>query len=621
MREKLHYQEEQVIMGEDPTRSSHLLSSVNRRTTSRSLVTLVSCAILAGALITGNVQAADQDSEGLSSGEPVISVPVVPVLEANSIPVEQTDLSSSEPEVVSGEVKDVTEQPGTMEVSPLPTTSENNLQNQDEVSTIAETSPAVTEDEVADFDLWEALGMTAEVAKRTGRVALANFPISTAVTEIPIVVSTGIDHLSVVIPREESSVSTSTAEKTTQIVVYFDRTNDSWRGEQLNYLPDFGTTRFSVRAVDNGNDTVTLYVPITKEQISVKDKVSYTVVATTASGLTFSVIDEIVNTPPVIIVDPVVVVDSEGVIDLLAPITVHDFEDGLFENDSLISQIERISYENLDSGILVTLEKGESQILTEAGDYRVTVVVSDSDGRLRSESYQLTVLPKDLPEAPMVPLPEPDLPVVDDERDDSAIEPIQEIVISIIADQIDNNSNLDPDLSKKSDSIPNQEPVVTVDTASSAPVAIAITDSVRDDSGQSTVENDRNQEPMPVQIAVEALLDSFESLETNTSVMPRLIAPSIDAFPQGIVIPFEWNQEPGLDNDSQTASDDKMSTDQETDAETDDLTTDSVLTEKGATAGASKGFSKEQSVLVHLVTFGIVALYSILSYSFLKKKR
>ncbi len=608
-------------MGEDPTRSSHLLSSVNRRTTSRSLVTLVSCAILAGALITGNVQAADQDSEGLSSGEPVISVPVVPVLEANSIPVEQTDLSSSEPEVVSGEVKDVTEQPGTMEVSPLPTTSENNLQNQDEVSTIAETSPAVTEDEVADFDLWEALGMTAEVAKRTGRVALANFPISTAVTEIPIVVSTGIDHLSVVIPREESSVSTSTAEKTTQIVVYFDRTNDSWRGEQLNYLPDFGTTRFSVRAVDNGNDTVTLYVPITKEQISVKDKVSYTVVATTASGLTFSVIDEIVNTPPVIIVDPVVVVDSEGVIDLLAPITVHDFEDGLFENDSLISQIERISYENLDSGILVTLEKGESQILTEAGDYRVTVVVSDSDGRLRSESYQLTVLPKDLPEAPMVPLPEPDLPVVDDERDDSAIEPIQEIVISIIADQIDNNSNLDPDLSKKSDSIPNQEPVVTVDTASSAPVAIAITDSVRDDSGQSTVENDRNQEPMPVQIAVEALLDSFESLETNTSVMPRLIAPSIDAFPQGIVIPFEWNQEPGLDNDSQTASDDKMSTDQETDAETDDLTTDSVLTEKGATAGASKGFSKEQSVLVHLVTFGIVALYSILSYSFLKKKR
>lgn len=608
-------------MGEDPIRSSHLLSSVNRRTTSRSLVTLVSCAVLAGALITGNVQAADQDSEGLSSGEPVISVPVVPVLEANSIPVEQTDLSSSEPEVVSGEVKDVTEQPGTMEVSPLPTTSENNLQNQDEVSTIAETSPAVTEDEVADFDLWEALGMTAEVAKRTGRVALANFPISTAVTEIPIVVSTGIDHLSVVIPREESSVNTSTAEKTTQIVVYFDRTNDSWWGEQLNYLPDFGTTRFSVRAVDNGNDTVTLYVPITKEQISVKDKVSYTVVATTASGLTFSVIDEIVNTPPVIIVDPVVVVDSEGVIDLLAPITVHDFEDGLFENDSLISQIERISYENLDSGILVTLEKGESQILTEAGGYRVTVVVSDSDGRLRSESYQLTVLPKDLPEAPMVPLPEPDLPVVDDKRDDSAIEPIQETVISIIADQIDNNSNLDPDLSKKSDSIPNQEPVVTVDPASSDPVAIAITDSVRDDSGQSTVENDRNQEPMPVQIAVEALLDGFESLGTNTSVMPRLIAPSIDAFPQGIVIPFEWNQESGLNNDSQTASDDKMSTDQETDAETDDLTTDSVLTEKGATAGASKGFSKEQSVLVHLVTFGIVALYSILSYSFLKKKR
>ncbi|MFZ7177032.1 hypothetical protein [Streptococcus hyovaginalis] len=609
MREKLHYQEEQVIMGEDPTRSSHLLSLVNRRTTSRSLVTLVSCAVLAGALITGNVQAADQDSEGLSSGEPVISVPVVPVLEANSIPVEQTDLSSSEPEVVSGEVKDVTEQPGTMEVSPLPTTSENNLQNQDEVSTIAETSPAVTEDEVADFDLWEALGMTAEVSKRTGRVALANFPISTAVTEIPIVVSTGIDHLSVVIPREESSVNTSTAEKTTQIVVYFDRTNDSWWGEQLNYLPDFGTTRFSVRAVDNGNDTITLYVPITKEQISVKDKVSYTVVATTASGLTLSVIDEIVNTPPVIIVDPVVVVDSEGVIDLLAPITVHDFEDGLFENDSLISQIERISYENLDSGILVTLEKGESQILTEAGDYRVTVVVSDSDGRLRSESYQLTVLPKDLPEEssepsvpespvetpdeeelpdspvnpseevttpdspsdaqspvtseptpntdPMVPLPEPDLPVVDDKRDDSAIEPIQEIVISIFADQI----------------------------------------------------------------AVEALLDGFESLGTNTSVMPRLIAPSIDAFPQGIVIPFEWNQEPGLDNDSQTASDDKMSTDQVTDAETDDLTTDSVLTEKGATAGASKGFSKEQSVLVHLVTFGIVALYSILSYSFLKKKR
>lgn len=544
-------------MGEDPTRSSHLLSSVNRRTTSRSLVTLVSCAVLAGALITGNVQAADQDSEGLSSGEPVISVPVVPVLEANSIPVEQTDLSSSEPEVVLGEVKDVTEQPGTMEVSPLPTTSENNLQNQDEVSTIAETSPVVTEDEVADFDLWEALGMTAEVAKRTGRVALANFPISTAVTEIPIVVSTGIDRLSVVIPREESSVGTSTAEKTTQIVVYFDRTNDSWWGEQLNYLPDFGTTRFSVRAVDNGNNTVTLYVPITKEQISVKDKVSYTVVATTASGLTLSVIDEIVNTPPVIIVDPVVVVDSEGVIDLLAPITVHDFEDGLFENDSLISQIERISYENLDSGILVTLEKGESQILTEAGDYRVTVVVSDSDGRLRSESYQLTVLPKDLPEAPMVPLPEPDLPVVDDERDDSAIEPIQETVISIFADQI----------------------------------------------------------------AVEALLDGFESLGTNTSVMPRLIAPSIDAFPQGIVIPFEWNQEPGLDNDSQTASDDKMSTDQVTDAETDDLTTDSVLTEKGATAGASKGFSKEQSVLVHLVTFGIVALYSILSYSFLKKKR
>ncbi|MFV8211301.1 hypothetical protein ACMZ62_04055 [Streptococcus pluranimalium] len=557
MREKLHYQEEQVIMGEDPTRSSHLLSSVNRRTPSRSLVTLVSCAVLAGALITGNVQAADQDSEGLSSGEPVISVPVVPVLEANSIPVEQTDLSSSEPEVVLGEVKDVTEQPGTMEVSPLPTTSENNLQNQDEVSTIAETSPVVTEDEVADFDLWEALGMTAEVAKRTGRVALANFPISTAVTEIPIVVSTGIDRLSVVIPREESSVGTSTAEKTTQIVVYFDRTNDSWWGEQLNYLPDFGTTRFSVRAVDNGNNTVTLYVPITKEQISVKDKVSYTVVATTASGLTLSVIDEIVNTPPVIIVDPVVVVDSEGVIDLLAPITVHDFEDGLFENDSLISQIERISYENLDSGILVTLEKGESQILTEAGDYRVTVVVSDSDGRLRSESYQLTVLPKDLPEAPMVPLPEPDLPAVDDERDDSAIEPIQETVISIIADQI----------------------------------------------------------------AVEALLDSFESLETNTSVMPRLIAPSIDAFPQGIVISFEWNQEPGLDNDSQTASDDKMSTDQVTDAETDDLTTDSVLTEKGATAGASKGFSKEQSVLVHLVTFGIVALYSIFSYSFLKKKR
>ncbi|CAM2919278.1 Uncharacterised protein [Streptococcus acidominimus] len=261
--------------------------------------------------------------------------------------------------------------------------------------------------------------------------------------------------------------------------------------------------------------------------------------------------------------------------------------------------------------------------MTEAGGYRVTVVVSDSDGRLRSESYQLTVLPKDLPEAPMVPvpLPEPDLPVVDDKRDDSAIEPIQETVISIIADQIDNNSNLDPDLSKKSDSIPNQEPVVTVDTANFDPVVIAITDSVRDDSGQSTVENDRNQEPMPVQIAVEALLDGFESLGTNTSVMPRLIAPSIDAFPQGIVIPFEWNQESGLNNDSQTASDDKMSTDQETDAETDDLTTDSVLTEKGATAGASKGFSKEQSVLVHLVTFGIVALYSILSYSFLKKKR
>lgn len=162
---------------------------------------------------------------------------------------------------------------------------------------------------------------------------------------------------------------------------------------------------------------------MTKEQVTTFDKSSYTVTASNSEGLTITVSDWIVNTPPRVIVgNEKITASVNAPVDLLANVTIMDKEDDNPETNTQSSLLRSITYENLLTKEKVNVTIGQETVrFSQPADYLVTISVEDSDGQVFQSVYQLSVvgeiIPKAEPEIPIeVPvLPQNDLPINNEE--------------------------------------------------------------------------------------------------------------------------------------------------------------------------------------------------------------
>ncbi|WP_172793783.1 hypothetical protein [Streptococcus halotolerans] len=257
----------------------------------------------------------------------------------------------------------------------------------------------ITDKEVSQFDLWDAVGFDQKAASDPTKIALANFPISTTRSDIPLLISPNVK--AIVLEFSGASYYSETdgtlVEKDNRhdLLITYDEVTDTWRGQPYVHQSQMGNSTFVVKSIQRENGSIALYVPVTKEQISVFQKGLYTVTATYSEKLYATVSDWIINTAPTIgIATKTVTAKVDEVVDLLSAVTIFDKEDDFSNSDSYTTRLETLSYENLSTGEITSLEGGTTSVqFRNPGDYRVRISVNDSDGQSAQNEYGLTILP------------------------------------------------------------------------------------------------------------------------------------------------------------------------------------------------------------------------------------
>ncbi|MEQ9764377.1 hypothetical protein ABPS01_06855, partial [Streptococcus sp. ZJ151] len=373
--------------------------------TTRSLAALFTMVALSAGMISGQGYA----DELTESDESVVSVMSETVISNNS---EEGHLENRTNQDISKTIDSTLESTADADEK-VWSDDKSSLADQTLAEHTAETSDAsdlvsgssvqdtktITDKEVSQFDLWNAVGFDQEAASDPTKIALANFPISTTRSDIPLLMSPNVK--AVVLEFSGTSYYSETEgilverDNSHDLLITYDDVTDTWRGQPYVHQSQMGNSTFVVKSIQNENGSIALYVPVTKEQISVFQKGLYTVTATYSEKLYATVSDWIINTAPIIdIATETVTAKVDEVVDLLSAVTIFDKEDDFSNSDSYTTRIETLSYENLSTGEITSLEDGTTSVqLSNPGDYRVRISVKDSDGQSAQNEYILTISP------------------------------------------------------------------------------------------------------------------------------------------------------------------------------------------------------------------------------------
>ena len=254
----------------------------------------------------------------------------------------------------------------------------------------------ITDEELNHFNLWSSLDYNQGDAIDSRTIAVANFPVSTARRDLPIVISSNINYLKLQFADtspKDTSEANATESQSLDIAIFYDVNSQSWMAESLSFDPEIGSRKFLVKSTNKDDGSIILYVPVTKEQITVSDKKLYFVTAYHEEGFSVTVADWIINTPPKIVIEKEIIqANTDILLDLLANISIFDKEDsGTGAVGALPVKID-LSYKNLETGEVIQLKEDYKLKFSNSGAYLVMLKVTDSDGREDSAEYRLNII-------------------------------------------------------------------------------------------------------------------------------------------------------------------------------------------------------------------------------------
>ncbi|MGV3010334.1 hypothetical protein [Streptococcus thoraltensis] len=474
------------------------------------------------ALSTGIVSGRGYADELTESDEPVVSVTSETAIpngseEHSDVDDNQVVVNSDDSEKVESKLDSTASEktlgddnnPSTSQTLSEDTIETTNSQVLVNESSSQDTRKTITDEEVRQFDLWTAVGFERAAANDPTKIALANFPISSTRSDIPLVISPNVK--STILEFSGANYYSETEGVLTEkdarydLLVTYDDVTDTWWGQPYFSNSQIRSSAFVVKSIQNENGSITLYVPVTKEQISVFEKGLYTVTAIHSKDLHVTASDWIINTEPTIdISKKTVVAEVDEVVDLLSTVTITDKEDDFSNNDSYTTRIETLSYENLSTGKITVLKSGTTTVkISDPGDYRVSISVKDSDGQSVQKDYTLTVSsPSPAHPETVLDSPEPESPVdsTPEEADSSPQLPTDTPESSSDSDNelVDSDSNTKPESHPETDP-DSPEPESPVDSIPeedvSSPQPPADTSEVSSDSDNELVDSDSNTKP------------------------------------------------------------------------------------------------------------------------------
>ncbi|MGV3085715.1 hypothetical protein ACEE15_01150 [Streptococcus thoraltensis] len=496
------------------------------------------------ALSTGIVSGRGYADELTESDEPVVSVTSETAIpngseEHSDVDDNQVVVNSDDSEKVESKLDSTASEktlgddnnPSTSQTLSEDTIETTNSQKLVNESSSQDTTKTITDEEVRQFDLWTAVGFERAAANDPTKIALANFPISSTRSDIPLVISPNVK--STILEFSGANYYSETEGVLTEkdarydLLVTYDDVTDTWWGQPYFSNSQIRSSAFVVKSTQNENGSITLYVPVTKEQISVFEKGLYTVTAIHSKDLHVTASDWIINTEPTIdISKKTVVAEVDEVVDLLSTVTITDKEDDFSNNDGYTTRIETLSYENLSTGKITVLKSGTTTVkISDPGDYRVRISVKDSDGQSVQKDYTLTVSspspahPETDPDSP-----EPESPVdsTPEEADSSPQPPADTSEVSSDSDNelVDSDSNTKPESHPETDP-DSPESEVPVDSTpeedDSSPQLPTDTPEGSSDSDDELVASDSNTKP-------ESPVDSTPE-EDDSSPQPPVATP------------------------------------------------------------------------------------------------
>ncbi|WP_242257988.1 hypothetical protein [Streptococcus thoraltensis] len=474
------------------------------------------------ALSTGIVSGRGYADELTESDEPVVSVTSETAIpngseEHSDVDDNQVVVNSDDSEKVESKLDSTASEktlgddnnPSTSQTLSEDTIETTNSQKLVNESSSQDTRKTITDEEVRQFDLWTAVGFERAAANDPTKIALANFPISSTRSDIPLVISPNVK--STILEFSGANYYSETEGVLTEkdarydLLVTYDDVTDTWWGQPYFSNSQIRSSAFVVKSTQNENGSITLYVPVTKEQISVFEKGLYTVTAIHSKDLHVTASDWIINTEPTIdISKKTVVAEVDEVVDLLSTVTITDKEDDFSNNDSYTTRIETLSYENLSTGKITVLKSGTTTVkISDPGDYRVRISVKDSDGQSVQKDYTLTVSSPSPAHPEIVPdSPEPESPVDSAPEEDVSSPQLPAATPEDSSDGddklVDSDSNTKPE--SHPETVPDSpEPESPVDSTPeedvSSPQPPADTSEVSSDSDNELVASDSNTKP------------------------------------------------------------------------------------------------------------------------------
>ncbi|MXQ48723.1 hypothetical protein GRB29_04820 [Streptococcus pneumoniae] len=271
----------------------------------------------------------------------------------------------------------------------------------------------ITDEELNHFNLWSSLDYNQGDAIDSRTIAVANFPVSTARRDLPIVISSNVNYLKLQFADtspKDTSEANATESQSLDIAIFYDVNSQSWMAESLSFDPEIGSRKFLVKSTNKDDGSIILYVPVTKEQITVSDKKLYFVTAYHEEGFSVTVADWIINTPPKIVIEKEIIqANTDILVDLLANLSIFDKEDsGTGGVGALPVKID-LSYKNLETGDVIQLKEEDYKLkFSNSGVYLVMLKVKDSDGRENSAEYRLNIIKSNNPQHHSNPLSEVD---------------------------------------------------------------------------------------------------------------------------------------------------------------------------------------------------------------------
>lgn len=308
-----------------------------------------------------------------------------------TLPSNGIEVNSIDGEVEEGDLTKIDISESTPEVN------DPKLEDDDKSESTDSSLPKpITDEELNHFNLWSSLDYNQGDAIDSRTIAVANFPVSTARRYLPIVISSNVNYLKLQFADtspKDTSEANATESQSLDIAIFYDVNSQSWMAESLSFDPEIGSRKFLVKSTNKDDGSIILYVPVTKEQITVSDKKLYFVTAYHEEGFSVTVADWIINTPPKIVIEKESIqANTDILVDLLANISIFDKEDsGTGAVGALPVKID-LSYKNLETGEVIQLKEDYKLKFSNSGAYLVMLKVKDSDGRENSTEYRLNII-------------------------------------------------------------------------------------------------------------------------------------------------------------------------------------------------------------------------------------